>query len=107
MFSGRVSNGMWPRMTMRSKQWYTKASTLPNSVAKVSIGRLPSSCFSNKIIGQMAAGNQSIAGDRKGTKGFKGTKPQVSFPCSNHLEHRRTGRDQRSVAVFKISNIFG
>jgi len=25
-------------MTMRSKQWYTKASRLPNSFAKVSIG---------------------------------------------------------------------
>src|SRR5262250_2930305 len=27
-------------MTIRSKQWYTKASRLPNSFAKVSIGRL-------------------------------------------------------------------
>src|SRR3954453_24108505 len=107
MFSGRVNSGMWPRMTMRSKQWYTKASTLPNSVAKVSIDRLPSSCFSNKIIGQTAGGNQSIAGDRTGKKGFKGTKPAVLFPCSNHPKHRPTGRDQRSVAVFKISNIFG
>src|SRR6266436_5799603 len=29
-------------MTMRSKQWYTKASRLPNSLLKVSIGPLPS-----------------------------------------------------------------
>src|SRR5436309_12099595 len=28
-------------MTMRSKQWYTKASRLPNSLQKVSIGLLP------------------------------------------------------------------
>src|SRR5215470_19166193 len=27
-------------MTIRSKQWYTKASKLPNSLAKISIGRL-------------------------------------------------------------------
>jgi hypothetical protein len=38
IFSGRVSNGTWPRMTIRSKQWYTKASGLPNSFAKVSLG---------------------------------------------------------------------
>ena len=34
MFSGRVSKGTWPRMTIRSKQSYTKASGLPNSFAK-------------------------------------------------------------------------
>src|SRR5216684_9039005 len=38
MFSGRVSRGRYPRMTMRSKQWYTKETRLPNSFAKVSIG---------------------------------------------------------------------
>src|SRR5215469_14868453 len=37
MFSGRVSSGMYPRMRMRSKQWYTKASRLPNSVVNSSI----------------------------------------------------------------------
>src|SRR6266849_4612035 len=29
-------------MTMRSKQWYTRVSRLPNSLRKVSIGPLPS-----------------------------------------------------------------
>src|SRR5207244_87528 len=42
-------------MTMRSKQWYTKTSRLWNSFANNSIGRLRV-CFSNKIIGQAAAG---------------------------------------------------
>src|SRR6202171_5763119 len=32
-------------MTMRSKQWYTNASRLPNSLLKVSIGPLPSVTF--------------------------------------------------------------
>src|SRR5215468_10882705 len=41
MFSGRVSSGKWPRMTMRSKQWYTRATRLPNSLANSSIGPLP------------------------------------------------------------------
>src|ERR1700682_819012 len=41
MCSGRVRSGMCPRMTMRSKQWYTNTTRLPNSLAKVSIGRLP------------------------------------------------------------------
>ena len=40
MFSGRVSSGRWPRMTIRSKQWYTNASRLPNS--RASIGPLAS-----------------------------------------------------------------
>ena len=40
MFSGRVSKAKGPKMTIRSKQWYTKASRLPNSLAKISIGRL-------------------------------------------------------------------
>jgi hypothetical protein len=44
-------------MTMRSKQWFTKASRLENSFAKSSIG--PSalrSCLVNSIIGQAAGG---------------------------------------------------
>src|SRR6266853_1530674 len=55
--SGRVSSGRYPWMTMRSKQWYTKASRLPNSLQKASIG--PPSAFlpNNKIIGQRADGN--------------------------------------------------
>jgi hypothetical protein len=32
---------MSPRMTVRSRQWYTNTTRLPNSLAKVSIGRLP------------------------------------------------------------------
>jgi hypothetical protein len=39
-------------MTTRSKQWYTKASKLPNSFANVSIGSSLDSYLDNKIIGQ-------------------------------------------------------
>src|SRR6201987_5133135 len=38
MFSGRVSSGKWPRMTIRSKHWYTKVSRLPNNRVNSSIG---------------------------------------------------------------------
>src|SRR6266478_756039 len=40
MCAGRVSSGIYPWMTMRSKQWYTKASRLANSLVKGSIGPL-------------------------------------------------------------------
>src|SRR5579863_8284748 len=56
MFSGRVNRGMCPRMTMRSKQWYTKASRLPNSLVKVSIGP-PRRLARNLIIGHGTDGN--------------------------------------------------
>ena len=46
-----------PWMTMRSKQWYTKASRLPNSLVKVSIGPPGCFCLDNKIIGQRTGGN--------------------------------------------------
>src|ERR1700730_14556597 len=59
MFSGRVSKGGWPRMPIRSKQWYTKASRLPNSFAKVSIGP-PLTLLRNKIIGQRTDGDQNF-----------------------------------------------
>src|SRR5215469_13773633 len=42
MFSGRVSSGKWPRMTIRSKQWYTKVSRSPNSRMNSSIGPVAS-----------------------------------------------------------------
>src|ERR1700729_3944719 len=57
MFSGRVSRGMCPRMTMRSKQWYTKTSRLPNSFVKVSIGP-PRRLARNLIIGHGTDGIQ-------------------------------------------------
>src|ERR1700740_744976 len=38
MFSGRVSRGKWPRMTIWSKQWYTNVSRLPNNRVNSSIG---------------------------------------------------------------------
>ncbi len=44
-------------MTMRSKQWYTKASRLPNSLQKVSIGPLSVLESTTKIIGWRAHGN--------------------------------------------------
>src|SRR6266480_6208005 len=47
-------------MTMRSKQWYTKASRLPNSFAKVSIGPPRGSCLDNKIIEQGTDGDPAI-----------------------------------------------
>src|SRR5882762_4159440 len=48
MCAGRVSSGIYPWMTMRSKQWYTKASRLPNSLVKVSIGPPGCSCLSQQ-----------------------------------------------------------
>src|SRR5215469_2492556 len=52
-------------MTMRSKQWYTKASRLPNSLPKVSIGPPRCACFDNKIIRQRTGGNPA-GGQREG-----------------------------------------
>src|SRR5215472_2169336 len=93
MFSGRVNKGMWPRMTMRSKQWYTKASRLPNSVAKVSIGRLPVFLTQQQDHRTDGRCNQRRPWDRrKGKKRFKGKKPQVSFPWAT--KRRRTHRPQ-------------
>src|SRR5437660_588838 len=57
MCSGRVSSGKYSWMTIRSKQWYTKASRLPNSLQKVSIGPLPVPVSIPMIIGQRADGN--------------------------------------------------
>src|SRR6516162_2368519 len=59
-FSGRVSSGRWPRMTRRSKQWYTKLSRLPNSFAKVSIGPPRCVCLDNKIIEQGTDGDPAM-----------------------------------------------
>src|SRR5207237_7195861 len=39
--SGRDKPLRYPFMTIRSKQWYTKTSRLPNSFVNVSIGRPP------------------------------------------------------------------
>src|SRR6266545_6431941 len=49
-------------MTMRSKQWYTKANRLPNSLRKVSIGPPGCACLDNKIIQQRTDGSQRGAG---------------------------------------------
>src|SRR6266576_2280578 len=67
MCAGRVSSGIYPWMTMRSKQWYTKASRLANSLVKVSIGPLLDAfCLDNKIIGQGTGGNpaRDVGGER-------------------------------------------
>src|SRR5947209_16121607 len=47
-------------MTRRSKQWYTKASRLPNSFANLSIGLSLRLCFDSKIIGQKTDGDQNF-----------------------------------------------
>src|SRR5258708_36658474 len=47
MFSGRVNRGRYPSTTMRSKQWYTKATRLPNNFVNVSIGP-PRSFYSHE-----------------------------------------------------------
>src|SRR5436190_3607462 len=39
--AGRDKPLRYPLMTIRSKQWYTKTSRLPNSFVNVSIGRPP------------------------------------------------------------------
>ena len=51
-------------MTIRSKQWYTKASRLPNSFVKVSIGP-PRRLARNLIIGQRTDGNPADGVDVK------------------------------------------
>src|SRR5579863_9586693 len=61
MCSGRVSSGKYPWMTMRSKQWYTKASRLPNSLQKVSIGPPSVLVSTPMIIGQRTDGNPGCA----------------------------------------------
>src|SRR5215472_8922544 len=63
MFSGRVSRGKWPRMTIRSKQWYTNASRLPNSRANSSISPLASVPLSwHQSMGQRTDGGQKPRG---------------------------------------------
>src|SRR5919201_1444271 len=57
MCSGRVSSGRYPWMTMRSKQWYTKASRLPNSLQKVSVGPPSVLVSTPMIIRRRAGGN--------------------------------------------------
>jgi len=67
----------------------------------------PVSCLGNKIIGQTTGGNQSTPPrDGRGKKGFKGKKPQVSFPCSAHesappRESSSTGRNPLGFQNFK------
>src|SRR5262245_4119646 len=51
-------------MTMRSKQWYTKASRLPNSLQKVSIGPPSMLVLTPMIIGQGADGNPGLRHER-------------------------------------------
>src|SRR5947209_6862798 len=102
IFSGRVSSGIWPRMTMRSKQWYAKASRLPNSVAKVSIARLPLLLPQQQDHRTDGLELNETGGKRK-VKCFKGKKPLVLFPCSEH----NGGPEKRNLPVLKISNILG
>src|SRR5262249_29278224 len=94
-------------MTIRSKQWYTKASKLPNSLAKISIGCLrlflhrqqdhrPDDRWKSK----------QVAGRRR-KKGFKGKKPPGSVPWSAHEseppERSNTGRNPLGFSKFQIS----
>src|ERR1041384_3559952 len=75
MFSGRVSSGMCPRITMRSKQWYTKASRLPNSLTNDSIGPpRRRSCLDNKIIEQRAGGIKEPRHVHAGPRLFKSSR---------------------------------
>src|SRR5262249_2946615 len=86
-FSGRVSSGTWPRMTIRSKQWYTKASRLPNNRTKSSIGPLAPLRFVSQ--------QEHRTGDRWRSKKFQifllrfrlslfGFSPNAGY-CCNHI----------------------
>src|SRR5215469_12494659 len=85
MFSGRVSSGTWPRMTMRSKQWYTKASRLPNNRTKSSIGPLAPLRFVSQ--------QKHRTGDRWRSKKFQIflLRTREAAPFGN--DHDATGKD--------------
>src|SRR3974377_2055504 len=71
-------------MTIRSKQWYTKASRLANSLAKVSIGRLRLFLLQQQDHRPDDRWKSKRSREGRGKKGFQGKKPQVAFPCSAH-----------------------
>src|ERR1051326_8753052 len=113
MFSGRVSSGMCPRITMRSKQWYTKASRLPNSLTNDSIGPpRRRSCLDNKIIEQRAGGIKEPRHVHAGPRLFKssrGSKFQI-YLGRDRLSRRRLdgsgghsrGRRDRRIGEGKL-----
>src|SRR5271165_7094658 len=79
---------MCPRMTMRSKQWYTKTSRLPNSLGKVSIGPPRCSCLDNKIIGQGTDGNPAMRHSER----FPRTKSLAESACADAVRLPGHGR---------------
>jgi hypothetical protein len=96
-------------MTIRSKQWYTKVSRLPNSFAKVSIGRLrlfllrqqdhrPDDRWKSK---QRAGAEREERVQGKETVGF------VPWGSSQIRTAEKVGHHIGTLLAFKISNIFG
>src|SRR3974390_1354147 len=85
---------MCPRMTRRSKQWYTKLSRLPNSFAKVSIGPPRCFCLGNKIIEQGTDGDPVMPSRERlpRTESLAESAPADSGGLSDHggLSARRT-----------------
>jgi hypothetical protein len=92
---------------MRSKQWYTKASMLPNSFAKVSISRLP--LFLPQQQDHRADGRwkSKRRRDWERKERVQGKETAGFVPLLSNTEDRSPDRNQRMLGVFNISNIFG
>src|SRR6266852_4587469 len=104
MFSGRVSRGRYPSTTMRSKQWYTKATRLPNNFVNVSIG--PPRSFSS---------HENDRAEDRWNQTNRSSLRKREQACDRTPEaHRSIGatRDLEAPECqvrggFKISNLFG
>src|SRR6516164_11071238 len=96
-------------MTIRSKQWYTKASRLANSLAKVSIGRLPVVLASaTRSSARRPVEIKAPRGTGEGRKGSRERNRRFGSLAQLTNPHRREGPAQVGASLArKISNIFG
>jgi hypothetical protein len=82
MFSGCVSNGRWPRITIRSKQWYTNASRLPKQPREFfqSVLSLPHPRFAPRA---WDSGPMEVKSDRAMNRtAFEALPPALYCPLS-------------------------
>src|SRR6516162_9473348 len=79
-------------MTIRSKQWYTKARRLPNSFAKVSIGRLRLFLSATRSSGRRPVEIKATGGSGEGRKGLRERNRRFRSLGQHTNPHRREGR---------------
>src|SRR6516165_10434697 len=93
-------------MTMRSKQWYTKASRLPNSLAKVSIGPLPGTCSQHDHRTEDRWNPAGVADDERlpPTEGLAEGSPVDAghLPDHGHVPARRIVWADQSTATMQF-----